>query len=775
MPVKKLRILVVEDEIIVARDIQMQLAELGYEAVGHATRGEDAVVLADTLRPDLVLMDIQLAGEVNGIEAAHAIRDKCSLPIVFLTAFASDDTIGNAKLAQPFGYILKPFSERELSTVIEIAVHKHGAEMLLQQQTAALLEINTELANQKFALDQHAIVAITDLNDTITYANDKFCAISGYTREELIGRSHRLVNSGTHPKEFFAQLWDTVRQGEVWHGEICNRAKDGSLYWVYSTLVPLLRPNGDPHAFVCIRTDVTERKQAEEARRIIQERFHAIFDHAEVGMFETTPDGCLTRVNRFLAKLLGKPAESIVGSHWEAFTHPESRHAAGAPPPVTPQEKRFLREDGSVFWGQLMSGIELDAAGQPAGNICILHDISGQVEARQTLLRFNSELEEKVNRRTRQLAARNLEIQALLQAIPDMVMRCRADGGMIHVQPAQGEGGLAALAQHAGPDFAALCPPDLLASSLELGRRALSESATVTSETEVRIAGREVAVELRAAPVGLEEFVAFVRDITERKRHEVEVEAMLEKERQISEMKTRFISVTSHEFRTPMTVVMGAVEILANHLDRLLPEKRQELFGRITSSLDRMTEMLDAILTLNRLDVNKIDARAVSIDLRYFIQDVIEEILVGDLDAHRIELIASAEEIPFVTDPQLLHHVVSNLLSNAVRYSPNGTLVSVHLEANPTGVFLSVEDRGIGIPAEDLARVFDPFERGSNIGTIKGTGLGLNIVKRMTETLGGTIGVSSVEGGGTRFEVVFQTTPGRAPRQNLSSSSPEPV
>ncbi|HEO64346.1 MAG TPA: PAS domain S-box protein [Spirochaetes bacterium] len=173
-----------------------------------------------------------------------------------------------------------------------------------------LIDAIKELNDIRFTLDEHAIVVITDAEGQITYANDKFCKIAKYSREELLGQDHRIVNSGHHPKEFFSNLWTTIQNGRVWKGIIKNKAKDGSCYWVDSTIVPFVGSEGKPYQYVAIRTDVTEQMEAEKKLKEYTLELEQ-FNHLAVGR-ELTMIDLKKQINQLLGELNRQPGYDIV-------------------------------------------------------------------------------------------------------------------------------------------------------------------------------------------------------------------------------------------------------------------------------------------------------------------------------------------------------------------------------------------------------------------------------------------------------------------------------
>jgi PAS domain S-box-containing protein len=247
--------------------------------------------------------------------------------------------------------------------------------------------------------------------------------------------------------------------------------------------------------------------------------------------------------------------------------------------------------------------------------------------------------------------------------------------------------------------------------------------------------------------------MSFVVDITERKKTEDTLRQALAKEIELNELKTRFVSMASHEFRTPLATIHAATETLSAYRHKLSEDQIDLKLSNIRGQVGYLKDIMDDMLKLAQLQMRRVAFVPQTVDFDALCREVIEEAQNGTDIAHTI-LYTCATGLPTAQlDKKLMRQLISNLVSNAIKYSPQDKTIVFNLEYSPTTFVLSVTDKGIGIPEDDLKHLFEPFHRATNVGTIHGTGLGLVIAKESVELHGGTITVESQIGKGTTITV----------------------
>ncbi len=276
-------------------------------------------------------------------------------------------------------------------------------------------------------------------------------------------------------------------------------------------------------------------------------------------------------------------------------------------------------------------------------------------------------------------------------------------------------------------------------------------------ETQVRTRSGEIRTVLLSAQVvhidGVPHSMSAGVDITEQKRAEAELQKALVDARELSQLKSDFVSLVSHEFRTPLEVIMSSADNLERYHDRLPAEKRHQLLRTIHKSVSRMSHMMEDVLLTGRTESGRIEFKPVAFDLMSFCQRLCDEMETARNRRSAIKLTVKGKVAGACGDETVLRHILTNLLSNALKFSAAGEAVELNVSREKDNAIFRVADRGCGIPTADQARLFQAFHRGGNVRQLPGTGLGLVIVQRSVSLHRGEINVESVEGKGTTFTV----------------------
>ncbi len=614
----------------------------------------------------------------------------------------------------------------------------------MERALRAALKESRDVMN---ALDQSAILSIADPEGRILEVNEQFCQITGYRADELIGQDHRIFKSGVHPPEFFAELWQTITAGKIWRNEICNRAKDGRLFWVDTTIVPFIGEDGKPERYLAVRFDITARKQSEEELRASETRYRSVITAMSEGIVVMNQRGQIETCNASAERILGLSYDQIIGRtsfdpRWRAIREDGSPFPGEEHPVmVSLTTGKSLKDvimgvhkpNGELTWISINSQPLCDEQGRVYAAVASFHDITARRQAEQEL-HFQKTL---------------LECQT--EASPDGVLvvsperRClyanRRFRELWNLRDIPIGETSCALSMEAMLDQ--VCDPERVRNEIEQ----LYANPQLTGKTEIELKdGRTF--ERYSAPVisATGEYfgrVWFFRDVTER--------------RAVERMKNEFVAVVSHELRTPLTSIRGSLGLLAGGVAGELPPRAATMIDIALKNSERLVRLINDILDIEKIESGKMVFKMQPVALDDLVRQTIEANRgFGQQYDVTIELTATLPSVQVYVDPDRMTQVFTNLISNAVKFSPAGSKVEVAIGRDPQGrVRVTVTDHGPGIPIEFREWIFQKFAQADSSNTRQqgGTGLGLSISRAIVERHGGQIGFVTATGVGTTFYV----------------------
>ena len=531
-------------------------------------------------------------------------------------------------------------------------------------------------------------------------------------------------------------------------------------------IAPEHAPDGSVETLLTITRDITSRRRTEQALYENEAFFRAIVESQIDMVCRYSPDTTLVYANDAYCRFFGKPREELLGVSYLPLAAPEMhdaireriaeivrdpRPAVRVFPAIDPDgTRRYIQWVDQGIVNQRGEVVLIQAVGRDITRLKETEAALAQKEEQYRMLFENNPLPMWVyDPATLRFLAANEAMIAQYGYSHDELSRMRVTDLSIPEDRTR-------LAR--------------IISQLKPGRSAPMEWRQMRKDGTImnmEVFGHASVFEGRTARIALARDVTQRYQLEEQRLYTQTLELELAKQRELTELRERFMSMVSHEFRTPLAIVSSSVDIIQHYFDRISREKIDERLADISFQVFSMVSLLEDVMSILRGNAGRLPFNPEDVDIVSLCAHAVEHIRLTDRDQHQIALEAKAPELHIQADYRLLQHIVTNLIANAVKYSPSGTRVRVTVRAVEGGVELVVQDEGIGIPEADQPYLFQPFHRGHNTASIAGTGLGLSIVKQNVELHGGEIRFRSVENQGTTFTVqIPHTAPAPAQSRN---------
>lgn len=654
---------------------------------------------------------------------------------------------------------------KQLATQVAIAIQQSEIYQQLQQLNRDL-EFRVQQRTQELAATNYTLQSLIAASPRAIFTLDlqERVKIWNPAAERMFGWSESEIRDCQNPvvSEEYQAIKQNILQGLTPKSiEIRQSTKDGSPIDIVLSAAPLFDTEEKISGIVAVVADITEQKRQAEQVRLLQSVVVNTNDAILITEAEpiNEPGPKIIYVNEAFTRTTGYSLEEVLGKTPRILQGPKTnrqaldrvRQALESWQPITVETINY-RKDGSEFWVEFSIVAVCDRLGKYTHWISIQRDITERKLTEQALRRSDE--------RFRRVVENALDIVTIIDRTGIIYYESPSVEKVLGYQPST----------LIGKSFFERIHPDDLEQAAQGIVNVLNSSSEVIP---IEFRYKHQKGSWRVLEAVSQKFIDDTpeprilinsRDITERKRLE-EVRLALGKERELSSIKTRFFSMASHEFRTPLSTVLAAAQLLETSPNVWQnATKRSRNLQRIQDSVKNMVQLLDDILTINRAETGKLEFNPKPMDLVGFCRQFVEEMQLSAGSKHtlifnyqRLHSTSAKLRSPLnvYLDKKLLRSILANLLSNAIKYSPQGGEVSISLSVNSHYAILKIGDRGIGISPEDLQQLFEPFHRGKNVRRIPGTGLGLVVVKKCIDLHDGNITLNSQINKGTTVTVTL--------------------